>query len=58
MAYGLIPNHIELSQAVLIFERVTDSVQTEHLDWGFKFTNVYGTITVLRRPKATSANNC
>jgi hypothetical protein len=43
LAYGLIPNHIELSQAVLIFERVTDSVQTEHLDWGFKFTNVYGT---------------
>ena len=43
LAYGLVPNQIELSQAVLIFERVTDSVQTDHLDWGFKFTNVYGT---------------
>jgi hypothetical protein len=43
LAYGLVPNHIELSQGVLIFERVTDSVQTDHLDWGFKFTNVYGT---------------
>jgi len=43
LSYGLVPNHIELSQAVLIFERVTDSVQTDHLDWGFKFTNLYGT---------------
>ena len=40
---AIIPNHIELSQAVLIFERVTDSVQTDHPDWGFKFTNLYGT---------------
>ena len=42
MSYALVPNHIELSQAVLIFERVTDSVQTDHLDWGFKLTNLYG----------------
>ena len=41
-SYALVPNHIELSQAVLIFERVTDSVQTDHMDWGFKLTNLYG----------------
>ena len=42
LSYGIVPNHLELSQATLIFERVTDSVQTDHLDWGFKFTNLYG----------------
>ena len=42
LSYGIVPNHLELSQGVLIFERVTDSVQTDHMDWGFKFTNLYG----------------
>jgi hypothetical protein len=42
LSYGLVPNHIQLSQATLIFERVTDSLQTDHLDWGFKFTNLFG----------------
>ncbi len=42
LAYNIVPNKIELSQAILIFERVTDSVQTDHMDWGFKFTNLYG----------------
>ena len=42
LSYGIVPNQLELSQATLIFERVTDSVQTDHMDWGFKFTNLYG----------------
>ena len=42
LSYGIVPNHLELSQGVLIFERVTDSVQTDDMDWGFKFTNLYG----------------
>jgi Putative beta-barrel porin-2, OmpL-like. bbp2 len=42
MSYNIVPNSLQLSQAILIFERVTDSVQTDHTDWGFKFTNLYG----------------
>jgi Putative beta-barrel porin-2, OmpL-like. bbp2 len=42
MSYNIVPNSLQLSQAILIFERVTDSVQTDHGDWGFKFTNLYG----------------
>jgi hypothetical protein len=42
MSYNIVPNSLQLSQAILIFERVTDSVQTDHMDWGFKFTNLYG----------------
>ena len=42
LSYSIVPNSLQLSQAILIFERVTDSVQTDHTDWGFKFTNLYG----------------
>jgi hypothetical protein len=42
LSYSIVPNSLQLSQAILIFERVTDSVQTENYDWGFKFTNLYG----------------
>ena len=36
------PNQLELSQVILIFERVVDTVQNEKFDWGFRFTNLYG----------------
>jgi hypothetical protein len=42
MVYNIVPNKLELSQAILIFERMTDSNQTDHVDWGFKVTNLYG----------------
>jgi hypothetical protein len=42
LAYYIVPNHLELSQAILIFERLPDTVQTDHCDWGFKWTNLYG----------------
>jgi Putative beta-barrel porin-2, OmpL-like. bbp2 len=42
LSYSIVPNRLELSQAIVIFERVVDSVQQEHTDWGFKFTNLYG----------------
>jgi Putative beta-barrel porin-2, OmpL-like. bbp2 len=42
LSYSIVPNSLQLSQAILIFERVTDSVQKDHVDWGFKFTNLYG----------------
>jgi Putative beta-barrel porin-2, OmpL-like. bbp2 len=42
LSYSIVPNSLQLSQAILIFERQTDSVQKDHVDWGFKFTNLYG----------------
>jgi hypothetical protein len=42
LSYPIVPNSLQLSQAIVIFERVTDSVQTDHVDWGFKWTNLYG----------------
>jgi hypothetical protein len=41
-AYDVIPNSIQLDQAVLYFERLPDTVQTDHFDWGFRFTSLYG----------------
>ena len=41
-SYWIVPNRAEVDQAVLRFERQADMVQTDHLDWGFRFTNVYG----------------
>jgi len=41
-SYAIVPNTVEMDQAVLRFERVPDSVQTNHIDWGFRFTTLYG----------------
>src|SRR5262249_15482452 len=41
-SYWIVPNRFELDQAVLRFERHVDSVQTDHLDWGFRATGDYG----------------
>lgn len=41
-AYPQIPNSFILDQATLYFERVPDTIQTDHFDWGFRFTNLYG----------------
>ena len=40
--YSIVPNRLELDQAVLRFERVPDTVQTDHVDWGFRLTSMYG----------------
>ena len=42
MAFTIVPNHIELNQLVLRLERALDTVQTNHTDWGFRISNVYG----------------
>lgn len=42
LAYGIVPNHLELEQVVLRIERTPDTVQTDQLDWGFRVTNLYG----------------
>ncbi len=41
-AYDIIPNSIQLDQAVLYIERLPNTVQTDHVDWGFRFSNLYG----------------
>jgi len=41
-SYAIVPNKLEVDQAVLRFERIPDSVQTDHIDWGFRFTTLYG----------------
>jgi hypothetical protein len=42
VAYDVFPNTVYLDQANLRFERVLDTEQTDHLDWGFKWDNLYG----------------
>jgi Putative beta-barrel porin-2, OmpL-like. bbp2 len=41
-AYWIVPNTIQLDQAVVKIEREIDWVQTDHMDWGFKSANLYG----------------
>jgi opacity protein-like surface antigen len=40
--YPIRPNKVELDQLVLRIERLPDTVQKDHVDWGFNVTNVYG----------------
>jgi hypothetical protein len=42
-AYDIFANRAEFDQAVLYVERIPDSVQTDHFDWGFHLTALYGT---------------
>jgi putative OmpL-like beta-barrel porin-2 len=41
-AYAEVPNTVQLDQATLYIERTPDTVQTDHFDWGFRFTSLYG----------------
>ena len=41
-SYWIVPNAIELDQLVFRLEREVDSVQTDHIDWGFRSTVLYG----------------
>jgi len=41
-SYAIVPNIPQLDQGILRFERLPDTVQTDHIDWGFRFTNLYG----------------
>jgi Putative beta-barrel porin-2, OmpL-like. bbp2 len=41
-AYTYKPNTVELDQTVVYVERVPDTVQQDHLDWGFRFATSYG----------------
>ncbi len=41
-SYMIVPNRLELDQAVIRLEREPDTVQTDHVDWGFRLTGFYG----------------
>jgi hypothetical protein len=41
-SYWIRPNNFDMDQIVLRFERQADTVQTDHVDWGFRFSSLYG----------------
>jgi hypothetical protein len=41
-AYAEAPNTFTLDQATIYIERTPDTIQTDHFDWGFRFTGLYG----------------
>jgi len=41
-AYSYNPNTVQLDQAVLYIERLPDTVQKDHVDWGFRIAPIYG----------------
>ena len=41
--YDFNANAVQLNQAVLYIERVPDTVQQDHVDWGFRVIGLYGT---------------
>lgn len=43
VAYDVVPNKIEVNQAVVYIERLPDTVQNDHFDWGFHLTGFWGT---------------
>jgi len=42
VSYDIFPNKIELNQAVVCIERLPDTVQASHFDWGYHVTGFYG----------------
>jgi hypothetical protein len=42
ISYAAYPNTIQLDQAVIYIERTPDTVQTDHVDWGFRLSAIYG----------------
>jgi hypothetical protein len=41
-SYMYTPNTVQLDQAVIYIERVPDTVQQDHVDWGFRLAGIYG----------------
>jgi hypothetical protein len=42
ISYDYTPNTIQLDQAVLYIERLPDTTQNDHFDWGFRVSGLYG----------------
>ena len=41
-AYDYTPNTVQLDQAVVYIERLADTVQLDHIDWGFRISTLFG----------------
>jgi Putative beta-barrel porin-2, OmpL-like. bbp2 len=41
-AYDYTPNSVQLDQAVVYIERLADTVQLDHIDWGFRISTLFG----------------
>lgn len=41
-AYSYTPNRAQLDQAVVYLERLPDTVQKDHVDWGMRLSAIYG----------------
>ncbi|RXH54545.1 outer membrane beta-barrel protein [Granulicella sibirica] len=42
VSYDVFPNSVVLNQAVIYIERLPNTVQKDHFDWGYHFTAFYG----------------
>jgi hypothetical protein len=42
IAYAYTPNTVQLDQFVVYLDRFPDTVQTDHIDWGMRFSAIYG----------------
>jgi hypothetical protein len=42
VSYDYTPNTVQLDQAVLYIERLPDTMQNDHFDWGFRISGLYG----------------
>lgn len=42
VAYAYTPNTAQFDQAVIYIEKVPDTVQDDHIDWGFRLSALYG----------------
>jgi hypothetical protein len=42
LSYATRPNRVEFDQFMFRVERLPDTVQTDNIDWGFHFDNLYG----------------
>lgn len=42
VTYNTFARRVDLDQVALTIERIPDTVQTEHIDWGFRVTGFYG----------------
>jgi hypothetical protein len=43
VSYDIVPNRVELNQAVIYIERLPDTVQKTHVDFGYHLTAFFGT---------------
>jgi hypothetical protein len=42
LTYALVPHHLELDQLVVEIQKMPDTVQKKHIDWGFLSAHLFG----------------